>query len=104
MAKHASFMPKYANFENQLSSRKPLPIEKKMLNFDVHERECMCNFWNFGPWPSWLLGRVPRPMGLLFLYHTPRGNGRAFFFQILSLGSLGGYADLVVFYGGEGNY
>ena len=27
MAMHASFMPKYGNFENQILSRKPLPIE-----------------------------------------------------------------------------
>ncbi len=26
----------------------------------------MCNFWNFGQWPSWLSSRASRPMGLLF--------------------------------------
>ncbi len=33
MAKHASFMPKYGNFEYQPLSRKPLPIEQKDAQF-----------------------------------------------------------------------
>ncbi len=66
LAKHTSFVPKNGNFENQQLSRKP--IEQKDAQFRCPEigRECMCNFWNFGPWPSWLLSREPRPMGLLF--------------------------------------
>ncbi len=75
MAKHASFMPKYGNFENQPLSWKPLPIEQKYAQFRHPgiERGCMCNFWNFGPWPSWLLSRAPRPMGLLLLTWDPMG-------------------------------
>ncbi len=36
-------MPKYGNFENQLLSRKPLPIEQKYAEFRRPgiERECM---------------------------------------------------------------
>ncbi len=67
MAKHASFMPKYGNFGNQPLSRKPLPIELKYAQFRRPGIESVCDyFWNFGPWPSWLLSRAPRPMGLLF--------------------------------------
>ena len=29
------------------------------------DRECMCNFQNFGPCPSWFLSRESRPLGLL---------------------------------------
>ncbi len=43
MAKHANFMPKYGNFENQPLSRKPLHIEQKYAQFRRPgiERECM---------------------------------------------------------------
>ncbi len=33
ITKHANFMPKYGNFENQPLSRKPLPIEQKYAQF-----------------------------------------------------------------------
>ena len=55
MAKHASFMLKYDNFENQPLPRKSFPmIEQKDSQFRHPgiERACMCNFWNFGPWPT----------------------------------------------------
>ncbi len=32
--------------------------------------EYMCNFWNFGKWPSWFSSRASRPMGLLFIRVT----------------------------------
>ncbi len=57
MAKHASFMPKYDNIENQPLPRKSFPIEQKDGQFRSPEieRECMCNFWNFGPWTTMLV-------------------------------------------------
>ncbi len=57
MANHASFMPKYDNFENQPLPRESFPIERKDGQFRHPgiERKCMCNFWNFGPWPIMLV-------------------------------------------------
>ncbi len=56
MAKHASFMPIYGNFENQPLSQKPLPIEQKYAQFRRPgiERECIVT--TFGTWAHGQVG------------------------------------------------
>ncbi len=39
----------------------------------------MCNFWNFGQWPSWVSSRSSRPMSLLFRITLPQTKGFIYF-------------------------
>ncbi len=61
-------MSEYDKFEKQTLSRKTLPTEQKYVQFRLPGIESVCNFWNFGPCPSWFLSSASRPMGLLLLH------------------------------------
>ncbi len=69
-----SFMPKYGNLKMgpYLGNRCLQSKDNLNLTPPGLERECMCNFWNLGPWPSWFLSRASRPMGLLLIKYTQK--------------------------------
>ncbi len=71
IAKHASFMPKYGNFENHPLSRKPLPIEQKYAQFRRPgiERECMSQLLKLWPMGKLVVKQSAKAYGpLVFVF------------------------------------
>ncbi len=74
MAKHASFMPKYGNFENQPLSRKPQPIEQKYAQFrhPAIERQCMSLLYELWSMAKLVVKHSAKAHGPLVSYSYPK--------------------------------